>query len=314
MTTAWNDIFAAMAAARAGTPERKAPAPEAPPVDERLLRPANAQELARWCGRWLGVTLPAQAVCPEHHSPLDYLKCVFFEEANVDPVVWACRGGGKTLLGAVATLLDMLFKPGIEVRILGGSQVQSDRMYEHLVRMVESRFRDQMIRNGKLGRITKTGLTLANGSRVELLGQSETSVRGARVQKVRCDEVDLFTPEVWGAVQLTTRSKPGMRGTVEALSTMNGPGGVMKRLVQEPHRVVFSWCIWDVIEKCTEDCKRCILYTDCRGKAHAAAGFVPVADVRTMRQRTTDHAWRYEMLCNPRARTRAGDNVHRRPY
>ena len=33
------------------------------------------------------------------------------------------------------------------------------------------------------------------------------SVRGTRVQKLRCDEVELFTPEVWDAVQLTTQSK-----------------------------------------------------------------------------------------------------------
>ena len=85
---------------------------------------------------------------PGHGTPLDYLEYVFFEQGDADPLVWACRGGGKTLVGAIATLLDMLFKPGIEIRILGGSQAQSERMYEHLVRMVESRFRDQMIRTG----------------------------------------------------------------------------------------------------------------------------------------------------------------------
>ena len=87
-------------------------------------------------------------------------------------------------------------------------------MYEHLVRMVESRFRDQMIRSGRLSRITRTGFTFANGSQVELLAQTESSVRGARVQKVRCDEVDLFEQKVWDAVQLTTRSKPGEGATL----------------------------------------------------------------------------------------------------
>ena len=151
---------------------------------------------------------------PGHGTPLDYLEYVFFEQGDADPLVWACRGGGKTLVGAIATLLDMLFKPGIEIRILGGSQAQSERMYEHLVRMVESRFRDQMIRSGRLSRITRTGFTFANGSQVELLAQTESSVRGARVQKVRCDEVDLFEQKVWDAVQLTTRSKPGEGATL----------------------------------------------------------------------------------------------------
>jgi hypothetical protein len=203
--------------------------------------------------------MPLHSVCVAHGTPLDYLEYVFFEKGPADSLVWACRGGGKTLLGAVATLLDMLFKPGVEIRILGGSQAQSDRMYQHLVRMVETRFRDQMIRGGRLSRITQSGFGFANGSRVELLGQSETSVRGARVQKVRCDEVDLFDPKVWEAVQLTTRSKPGprqrtTRGTIEAFSTMNGPSGVMNRLIRENRRKVFTWCIWYVIENCIYNC------------------------------------------------------------
>ena len=42
------------------------------------------------------------------------------------------RGAGKTRLGAIATLLDLLHKPGINIRILAGSLEQSLRMWEHL--------------------------------------------------------------------------------------------------------------------------------------------------------------------------------------
>ena len=114
--------------------------------DDRLTAPTTRAELQRWCKQWLDVALPGEPVCECHNTPLDYLEYVFFEKGDADPLVWACRGGGKTLLGAVATLLDMLFKPGVEIRILGGSQTQSERMYEHLVRMVERHFRDRMIR------------------------------------------------------------------------------------------------------------------------------------------------------------------------
>jgi hypothetical protein len=41
---------------------------------------------------------------------------------------------------------------------------------------------------------------------VEILTQSETSVRGTRVQKLRCDELDMFKEGVWDAAQLTTRT------------------------------------------------------------------------------------------------------------
>ena len=82
----------------------------------------------------MGVRLPLKNVCEGHNTTLDSLEYVFFEQGKSDPLGYACRGGGKTLLGAVATLLDMIFKPGIDIRILGGSQIQSERMYEHLRR------------------------------------------------------------------------------------------------------------------------------------------------------------------------------------
>lgn len=49
-------------------------------------------------------------------------------EVSADCVVWAARGTGKTFLGAVATLLDLVFKPGVQIKILGGSLEQSRRM------------------------------------------------------------------------------------------------------------------------------------------------------------------------------------------
>ena len=56
-------------------------------------------------------------------------------------------------------------------------------------------------------------IQLVNGSRVEVLSQSERAVRGQRVHRLRCDEVELFDPAVWDAAQLVTRS--GMCGNVQ---------------------------------------------------------------------------------------------------
>lgn len=292
-----------------------------PQSEPRLTAPTGREELRAWCLRWLDLKLPEGPVCAGHSSPLDYLAYVFFEESADDPVIWACRGGGKTLMGAVATLLDMLFKPGIEIRILGGSQAQSERMYEHLVRMVEANFRDQLIKGHKMSRITKTGFSFANGSRVELLAQTESSVRGSRVQKVRCDEVDLYDPHVWSAVQLTTCSKRNaggggkkIRGSIEAFSTLNGMHGVMQELLKDKTRKLFTWCIWDVMEKCEESCKDCSLLADCQGKAKQASGFVPVEDVRVMRSRVKASVWAMEMLCQNKSGPGGASGVTMRYY
>ena len=134
---------------------------------------------------------------------------------GTDCLVWACRGGGKTLLGAVASLLDCLWQPGCSVRILGGSEEQSRRMYEYLTGALDRGFSSELA-----GTATKTGCKFANGSAVQVLAQSQASVRGHHVQRLRCDEVELFDPDVWEAAQLITQSQGAVGARLEALSTM----------------------------------------------------------------------------------------------
>jgi hypothetical protein len=190
-------------------------------------------------------------------SPGAYLWHAFSErhapEVASDCVVWANRGGGKTYLGALATALDLLFKPGIQIRILAGSLDQAGRMHAHL----RALFAHPLLMAHVKGRITDTRLELVNTSRVELLAQSQTSVRGTRVHKLRCDEVELFDPEVWEAAQLVTRSETlgpfHVRGSIEAMSTMHRSFGLMKRIVEECHqgrRTLFKWGVIDVLERC----------------------------------------------------------------
>jgi hypothetical protein len=93
-----------------------------------LLRSCRTDdELHAWVRLYTGLDVPRQPVCPGHDAPFDYLRYSYFEPAS-DLVVWAPRGGGKTRLAAVATLLDLLHKPPASVRILGGSLEQSMKM------------------------------------------------------------------------------------------------------------------------------------------------------------------------------------------
>lgn len=218
-----------------------------------------------------------------HQSPLDYLAHAFFQgrggfgrfatqTAPVDCVVWAARGSGKTFLGAVATALDLIFKPGISIRILGGSLDQSRHMHAHLRTLFEGDALSDLVE----GRIGETRLALKNGSAVELLAQSHTAVRGTRVQVLRCDEVELFKEDVFAAAMLTTRSKtieiPGVgeteiAGSIECLSTMHVPFGLMSRLVKDSARTLFKWGVVDVLEDCKRTCEGCVLWEECGGRA-----------------------------------------------
>ncbi len=274
--------------------------------------PRTPDELHAWVRATLGVEVAREALIEGHAAPFEYLVHAFFEdESPRDLVVWANRGGGKTFLAAIATLADMVFKDGIEIRVLGGSLEQAKRMHAHLRGFLARPGLEWLVD----GRITERRVRLVNGSSLELLAQSQASVRGTRVQKLRCDEVELFDPEVWEAAQLVTRSKDcggvRVRGSVECLSTMHVPYGLMHRLVgecggEDATRRLFRWGLVDVLGRCGDGhaCDSpCALLDECAGKAKSrdargvAAGHVEVEDAVTQKRRVGEATWKSEMLC-----------------
>jgi hypothetical protein len=268
----------------------------------RFMQPTTVTELHAYVSAVLGFFMPPRAMVDGHVSPLAYLEHAFFEDRLPrDAIVWANRGGGKTQLGAIATLLDLLFKPGIQIRILGGSFDQSSKMYRYLRQMLEG----DVFRDLVAGNLTGRHVELINGSRVEVLSQSERAVRGQRVHKLRCDEVELFDEHVWEAAQMVTRSgqcgEIFVPGAIETLSTMHRPFGMMQRLVRDNNnrRRIMRWSVLDVLERCPpqRDCETCPLWDDCLGRAKHASGFVLIDDAIQQRKRVGKATWRAEMLC-----------------
>lgn len=288
----------------------------------QLLRPTTPDQLHRFVSAGLGLSVPRVSVSGLGCSPFDYLRDGYFGAAG-DALVWANRGGGKTMLGAAATLLDLLFRPGVQVRVLGGSLAQSEKMYEHLRALLDR----PVFRGGGgvlAGEPTARRVVLANGSRVELLAGSQRSVRGTRVHILRCDEVEEMDRDVWEAAQLVTRSGECggevVRGRIEALSTMHRVGGLMASLTAGSERVsmgdpsptpdaarmtgtsgrkLYRWNALDVVARCPEalPCDGCVLWDDCGGRAKQAGGFVPVSDLIQSRSRVSDRVWESEMMC-----------------
>ncbi|WP_428387539.1 terminase large subunit domain-containing protein [Mucisphaera sp.] len=293
--------------------------------------PHTPHQLHRFVHLGLGVNITRQPLLDDSNAPFDYLAASFFADhhpANqlppnlhnlpADLVVWASRGSGKTMLGAIATLLDLLFKQGIQLRILGGSLDQSLRMHEHLLRLLHAPLLHDT-QPGSDNAIlatapTQRSLTLSNGSRVELLAQSHRSIRGTRVHRLRCDEVDEFQTDIWQAAQLTTRSGTcgdwQVRGSVHALSTAHRPSGLMATLTgqhtgpDQPQadtttRRILRWTTLDVAAQCPPDkpCDPCPLQPECQGQAKHANGFIPIDDLIQLRARTSENTWQSEMLC-----------------
>ncbi len=271
--------------------------------------PETPDQLHAWLVRNLEITVPREPIVQGSSAPFSYLCHAFFEKNEPrDALVWANRGGGKTYLGAVATALDLAFKPGIEIRILAGSLEQAGRMHEHL----RALFSREPLAALVDGRMTDKRLRLTNGSRVELLAASQASVRGTRVQKLRCDEVDLFDPKIWEAAQLVTRSatcgQVHVPGSIECLSTMHQPFGMMSKLVKETKagaRKLFRWGVVDVLTDCSDahHCRHetlgdCALLDECAGsaKGRAEPGHISIEDAKAMKSRVALSVWNAEML------------------
>jgi len=268
----------------------------------RRTRPQTKRDLKNYVKVFLGIDVPGKIICPDHQSPMDYLWHTFRESkqqpraVNHDSIVWANRAGGKTELAAVATLLDCLFKPNCQVRILGGSGEQAGRMYEYLAGFINHGYQPFLT-----GPVRKNKCHFVNGSAVEVLTQSATSVRGQHVQKLRCDELELFDDDVFAAAKFTTQSTAEITAGMELISTMHRPYGLMQKVVTSAPKLgtpVFKWCVWEVIEKCVDrSCSQCSLSEDCRGKAKAATGYLKIDDCITQMRRASRAGWEAEMLC-----------------
>ncbi|MEM1211863.1 MAG: hypothetical protein AAGI68_06130 [Planctomycetota bacterium] len=280
--------------------------------------PRDRRRLRALVEAWFGLRVVDRAWVSGSTPPLDYLcHALGIGQEQGDCVVWASRGAGKTVLAALATVLEMVFVPGVQVRVLGGSLEQAAKVHEHLVALLDR----PMLRPVVAGVPTLRRVGLINGSRVELLAGSQRSVRGVRVHRLRVDEVDELEPEVWAAAQHVTRSGvvKGRRvvGSIEALSTMHRAGGLMSGLVgdasggvespQNPSasvgfgggRKVFRWTGMDVAARCPAElpCAGCVLWDDCGGVLKGASGFVPVEDLMRQRERSSDAAWSAEVMC-----------------
>ncbi|MBN1787447.1 MAG: hypothetical protein JW806_03545 [Sedimentisphaerales bacterium] len=265
--------------------------------------PKSRTDLKNYLRVFARLNIPDKKICPEHNSPADYLWHCYTEltepgaKATGDCIVWAPRGGGKTLIAAAATLLDCIFKPGCKVRILAGSETQAQRMYDYLLTLLHNGFEGFLA-----APVRRNRCAFLNGSDVEVLTQSHASVRGSHINKLRCDEVELFDPQVLEAAKFVTKSTDKITGAMESLSTMHQPFGIMHDLVNSAsvsNIPVFKWCIWEVIENCPPErsCSRCPLNSDCQGKARKAEGFLKIDDCIAQMRRSSRSAFESEMLC-----------------
>lgn len=279
----------------------------------KTKRPRTKKSLQQYIEAFLNVKIQNKVLTEGHNSPMDYLWYSFNADflknklPNADCIVWANRGGGKTELSGILTLLDCIFKPEIQIRILSGSGYQAGRMYSYFYDFLNLGYMEL------IDTLTKSPTDKAifkNGAAVEVIKQSETNVRGTHVHKLRCDEVELFRPRVFEAAQYTTMSTLNYTASLECISTMHRRHGLMHRLIKESkqtNRPVFKWNIWEVIEPCRgRDCSDCLLTDYCEGKAKRGTGYFKIDDVISQLLRTNANSFELEMLCGESGKKKGG--------
>ncbi len=283
-------------------------------------RPLTKVHLKEYVNFFFHVLLPSRIYTPGHSTPLDYLWYTFnadflkIPRDNSDCVVWANRGGGKTQTAAIATLLDCIFKPDIQVRILSGSAYQAGRMYEYFQKYLAMGFSDLI---WKIEKRPTSKTIFKNGATVEVLVQSLMSVRGQHVHKLRCDEIELFQPKIFEAAKYTTMSTLGYVGSMEIISTQHKRYGLMKKILDKTKSnkgKIFKWNVWEVIEKCKRNCAECPLRSACREKAKDGRGYLKVSDIVNQLQRTKKPRFNLEVLCGEGKVTDWGHHFKSRLY
>jgi hypothetical protein len=261
-----------------------------------MAKPTSRTGLKGYLSRFLDITVPDVRVCDAHQSPLDWLVHAWRHPSN-GTLVWACRGGSKTMLAAALTVLESWFHPGLETCILGGSLAQSSYMYDYVKRFLHgAHFEDET------EKLTASRAVLSNGSRITILPASERTVRGVHVPRLRLDEIDEFRDDVFEAAKFLPQSAGDLGARVDMLSTFHRAYGIMGGLVDAPAErglTLFKWCLWEVIERCEgRACSRCPLLDDCRGeKAKRANGYFRIDDAVARKRLVSDEAWQSEMLC-----------------
>ena len=210
-----------------------------PITDEAALR-----EFVRLA--W-GVSIPDVQVCEEHSTPWRAFCEAYFAETPVS--VWlASRGfGGKSFLLALLGLTEAVTLKA-DVRILGGSGEQAQRVHEYM----RSFWRYRNAPRGLLATDPMKRLTrLTHGNVIEALVASEASVRGPHEQRLRVDECDVAELKIIDAALGQPMGYNDVKQQTVLSSTWQNAAGTMTEILRRAAANSFPvhrWCYRETVE------------------------------------------------------------------
>jgi hypothetical protein len=273
---------------------------EARIVLQQIVAAKDKDGLWNFIDQFLGIEIPRNQVCADHCAPFDFISDYIFGEVNF-AIVMANRSGGKTENFAILdTLLSFLYDD-TEVATVGAIQFQAQKCYEYFKEFSSLHpFADNIYSP------TMKKTTCVNGSSVQVITGTMSGVNSPHPQLLFVDEIDLMAWQVLQQALSMPQSKAGVESRTVLTSTRKFAGGVMQRLIDdsgEKGYKVYSWCIWEVIEKLpTEPAKIGEIYNTFKGELPdniaQADGYYSWRDAMAKKNSPLEaETWEVEWLC-----------------
>lgn len=196
-----------------------------------------------------GIEIPRIKVCDNHVAPFTAFADAYF--ARHRNIVWhASRGfGGKSVLLAVLSFMEGV-ELGASVNLLGGSGEQSQRVHGYMTgeeTNLPGKFWGHYgaPKNLLMNDPTKKTTRLKNGGRINVLMASTRSVRGPHPQKLRLDEVDEISWEIFNAATGQTMGTRGIAAQTVLSSTHQYANGTFTKVLlmaAQKGWPIYRWC------------------------------------------------------------------------
>ena len=235
--------------------------------------PTNKRQLRSWIKATFNVKLADEPVCFGHSDPWTIFTDLYFQRPSI-ALVLGPRGGGKSFLSALHTHLVSRRDPRHETRILGGSLAQSEQVYRALTEVSGHGWGTDVPADASIAKLLKDRALYTNGSEVQILAASSTSVRGPHVPSLKLDEVDEIDTDCREAAMGMCMNRRGISASVLMTSTWHKVGGPMADLMKRARDgdfPLYQFCIFEVLERCPdsrsgkalENCPDCPLMKWC---------------------------------------------------
>ena len=198
------------------------------------------------CQSW-GVAIPRLAVCPTHVAPFTAFADAYFARDSM--VVWEGSRGlaGKSFLLSLLGLTIACTRGG-DVNILGGSGQQSQRVHTYMSKAWESPGAPRgKLRSDPLAMRTR----LDDGTIIQALLASSTSVMGPHCPTLLLDEVDEFSIPLFDAALGQTMSEPGRPAVTVMSSTHQYPDACFSEVKKRAAILgwkVDTWCYRETLQ------------------------------------------------------------------